>query len=312
MHPTFSILLFTTLAGAGYGLLFVLCVGILLGLVPPEPLLGLVGMGAALALITAGLLCSLGHLRRPERAWRAISQWRSSWLSREGLAAILTFIPASLLAVGWVAMGRTPWLLGLLAALGAIVTVVCTGMIYQSLAPIPRWHHRLTTPVYLALSLTTGLVLAAPLTGYWLDKPWPHLAALLALPLAWLIKWQWWRRTDRAAPATTIEAATGLGALGRVRLLEPPHSGSNYLLNEMGFRVARKHAAKLRRIALVLGALVPWLLLAVALLAPGPAFAIVLAVLAALAALAGTLVERWLFFAEARHVMTVYYGEPAV
>ena len=81
MHPAPSILLFSTLAGAGYGLLFVLSLALLAGLLPPDPLLGLIGMGSALALITAGLLCSLGHLRRPERAWRAISQWRSSWLS---------------------------------------------------------------------------------------------------------------------------------------------------------------------------------------------------------------------------------------
>src|SRR5688500_14669975 len=130
MHPTFSILLFTTLAGTGYGLLFVLCVGLLLGLLPTDPRLGLMAMGAALVMITAGLLCSLCHLRRPERAWRAFSQWRSSWLSREGVAAVLTFVPAGLLAVFWATAGTAPWPLGLLAAIGAVVTVLCTGMIY--------------------------------------------------------------------------------------------------------------------------------------------------------------------------------------
>jgi len=38
----------------------------------------------------------------------------------------------------------------------------------------------------------------------------------------------------------------------------------------------------------------------------------VAAVLAALAAMAGVLVERWLFFAEARHTVTLYYGATEV
>lgn len=314
MHPTPSILWFTTLAGAGYGLLFVLATGALTGVIAPDPVAGLLGMGAALALIAAGLASSLGHLRRPERAWRAFSQWRSSWLSREGVAAVLTFVPAGWLALSWVFYGSTPWPLALLSALGAIATVVCTGMIYQSLAPIPRWHDRLTTPVYLALSLATGSVLAALLVGRWLTGSfaWLHLFALLALPLAWLVKWQWWRRTDRAAPRATIGTATGLAPLGKVAMLEPPHTSSNYLLDEMGYRVARKHAAKLRRLAPVLGGAVPWLLVAAAMLAPSPAFAVILAALAACATIAGTLVERWLFFAEAKHTMTLYYGEQSV
>jgi DMSO reductase anchor subunit len=314
MHPAPSILLFSTLAGAGYGLLFVLSLALLLGMLPATPVLGLVGLGIALALITAGLVSSLGHLRRPERAWRAVSQWRSSWLSREGVAALLTFVPSGLLAAFWVFGGAAPWPLALLSALGAVATVACTGMIYQSLPPIPRWRNPLTTPVYLALALATGATLAALLAGPWLTTPlpWLHVLALAALPLAWGIKWRWWQATDAAPPSATIGSATGLGAYGRVSLLEPPHTSSNYLLNEMGYRVARKHAAKLRRIALVLGGLVPWLLVLVAALAPSPAFAIVLTFLAAAGAMAGTLVERWLFFAEAKHTMSLYYGAQAV
>ena len=64
-------------------------------------------MGLALGLISAGLLSSAGHLGRPERAWRAFSQWRSSWLSREGVASVATFVPAGLFAIGWVFLGRT-------------------------------------------------------------------------------------------------------------------------------------------------------------------------------------------------------------
>ena len=98
MHPAYSVILFTTASGAGYGLLVWLALGGMLGLVPAERWLGIVGFGLAFALITAGLLSSTAHLGRPERAWRAFSQWRSSWLSREGVMAVATYVPAGLLA----------------------------------------------------------------------------------------------------------------------------------------------------------------------------------------------------------------------
>ena len=106
MHPAFSVVFFTTATGAGYGLLALL--GVLGGfqIIPPDFWLGFVGMGLALCLIAAGLLSSTGHLGRPERAWRAFSQWRSSWLSREGVASVATFVPAGLFGIGWVLLGR--------------------------------------------------------------------------------------------------------------------------------------------------------------------------------------------------------------
>src|SRR5258705_3560661 len=86
MHPAYSVIFFTTASGAGYGLLF--WVGLLapLGLLPASPAFGFTALALALALITAGLLSSAAHLGRPERAWRAVSQWRSSLLSRDGVA----------------------------------------------------------------------------------------------------------------------------------------------------------------------------------------------------------------------------------
>src|SRR5262245_16278734 len=105
MHPAYSVIVFTTASGAGYGLLFWLAILTVFDNLPPDPILGVVGLGTAFALITAGLLSSTAHLGRPERAWRAFSQWRTSWLSREGVAAIGTFVPFGLFAFGWLYVG---------------------------------------------------------------------------------------------------------------------------------------------------------------------------------------------------------------
>ncbi|MER8593247.1 dimethyl sulfoxide reductase anchor subunit [Mesorhizobium sp. M1182] len=310
MHPAFSVVFFTTATGAGYGLLALLGVLAGQGFIPPDFWLGLTGMGLALGLISTGLLSSAGHLGRPERAWRAFSQWRSSWLSREGVASVATFVPAGLFGIGWVVLGRTSgWaaVAGLLAAVGAVATVCTTGMIYASLKPIAQWHSRFTLPAYLVFSAMTGSVLLnALLQGFAAGSNMLLAAALLLTALGWGLKLATWRYNDRLEIPTNANTATGLSG-GTVRSLEWPHTEENYLLKEMGFRIARKHSAKLRQITQVLAFALPALLLVVAFALPWP-YAAALSILAPIAQLAGMLVERWLFFAEAKHTVTLYYG----
>jgi DMSO reductase anchor subunit len=310
MHPAFSVVFFTTATGAGYGLLALL--GLLggFGAIPADFWPGLVGMALALGLIGAGLLSSTGHLGRPERAWRAFSQWRSSWLSREGVASVATFIPACMFGIGWVFLGKSGgWVAvaGLLAAAGAVVTVCTTGMIYASLKPIAQWHSRYTLPAYLIFAGMTGSVLAnALLQGFKLGSTAMLIAALLVTLAGWSWKLATWRYNDRLEIPTTANTATGLAG-GTVRSIEWPHTEENYLLKEMGFRIARKHSAKLRRITQALAFAVPAILLAITFTLPQP-FAAVVSVLAAVCQVGGMLVERWLFFAEAKHTVTLYYG----
>jgi DMSO reductase anchor subunit len=310
MHPAFSVVFFTTATGAGYGLLALLGMLGALGFVQPDFWLGFTGMALALGLITAGLLSSTGHLGRPERAWRAFSQWRSSWLSREGVLSVATYVPAGLFGIGWMLLGRIDgWIAaaGLIAACGAVATVCATGMIYASLKPIAQWHSPYTLPGYLIFSAMSGLLLLnALLQGFGLGSRIGLALALLATLVGWGWKLATWRHNDRLEIPSTANTATGLAG-GTVRSLEWPHTEENYVLKEMGFRIARKHAAKLRRITQGLAFLLPALLLAAA-FALSPPLAAILSVLAAIAQLSGLLVERWLFFAEAKHTVTLYYG----
>jgi DMSO reductase anchor subunit len=310
LHPALSVIVFTTLSGAGYGLLA------LLGLLAPARMLPLdrsfaaTSLGLAFLLITAGLSVSALHLGRPERAWRAISQWRSSWLSREGLAALATYIPALLFAALWL-IGETEGIwaaCGLLAAAGSIVTVCSTAMIYRSLKPIRQWHNAWVMPGYLSLSAATGATWLAGLVIA-LEGMRPGLVLLAAafLGAAAAVKLAYWRSIATGRAASTLASATGLPAERTVRVLDPPHTEENFLLREMGYRVARRHARKLRRLALLLGFAVPLAALALAWLASGGIAGAAAALVAAASATAGVLVERWLFFAEATHTVTLYY-----
>ena len=164
MHPAYSVIVFTCASGAGYGLLIWLALaGVVGGWTARAPGLGLAGFVLAFGLITIGLLSSTAHLGRPERAWRAFSQWRSSWLSREGIAAIATYVVGGFYALLWVFGDPSGTallgLFGLLTLLAALATLYCTGMIYASLPTIRAWNMPHVAPLYVLFGLLTGRLL---------------------------------------------------------------------------------------------------------------------------------------------------------
>ena len=303
MNPAYSVILFTTASGAGYGLLALLgLVGFNHGPVSNFAF-GLVAVVVALGLITVGLLSSTFHLGHPERAWRAFSQWKSSWLSREGVASVVTYMPAVLFGAAWLDIVHAPaWIgpLGLATATMCAVTVFCTAKIYSTLKTIRAWNHPLVVPVYLAFAFASGgALLTAIATIFGRFQIFQVILTVVAL--LWLIglKFFYWRAIDNAARTYTMAAATGLGT--GVRQWEVPHTSENYIMKEMGFAVARKHALKLRNVVFVLFIIT---LLALAGCTQSPWFSFV----AAPAILIAAVVERWLFFAEAQHVVSLFYG----
>jgi len=311
MHPALSIIFFSTASGAGFGLLALTGIAVPLGLLPQNPGFGIAALALAVALAVAGLLSSTLHLGRPERAWRAFSQWKTSWLSREGVLSVLTFVPAAVFAMGWVIFGRTGGVFGLcgiLAAMLAVGTVYCTGMIYRSLKPIRQWHNCWVVSVYLALALMSGLLLLDLVVRFWAHPTALPVLTSIVVVFAWWLKERYWRFIDTASAPSSIESATGLGRRGRVRMLEPPNTEENYLLKEMGFRIARKHRMRLRFVTRVAGFAVPL----VATLAALFAASTIAAAIAVLGAALGLVVERWLFFAEAKHTVMLYYGADTV
>jgi len=311
MHPAFSVIAFTTLSGAGYGLLFLLGLAYARAPLPLSREFALVLIGVASALVIAGLSSSVLHLGQPLRAWRALSQWRTSWLSREGVAAIASLIPVAVLAVAvWHGeFGPVARASAVAISALALLTVFCTARIYTSLRAVPAWTDRAVLPAYLMIGLWSGAhigwALLAP-TGIGLGRA-PAIAMVVTGLAIGALKLGYWRRLSTGLLPDAGDV-TGLGRLGSVRALEAPHTEANYLTREMGFMLARRHRARLRPIALVLLVAVPLACVGwVSWRGPG----IGAPLLAAAAALLGAVVERWLFFAEARHVVMAYYGAPA-
>ncbi|WP_281973086.1 dimethyl sulfoxide reductase anchor subunit family protein [Ruegeria faecimaris] len=289
MHPAPSVIIFTTLSGLGFGLLFFLG----LGMPDVTGWVAFVFYAMAFGLSVGGLMASTFHLGHPERAWKAFTQWRSSWLSREGWCAVIALILMGLYALGAVIFGQRWGVLGVLGALFSLATVFTTSMIYTQLKTIPRWNMKLTPIMFLSFSFAGGSLLAGQVS----------LAVPLLVVAAVAQTFYWWQGDKAFANSgTNLGTATGLGQRGAVRAFEPPHTGTNYLLREFVHVVGRKHADKLRVISFVLAFLLPVILL----ILPFNHF---FALLAALSHVAGVAVSRWLFFAQAEHVVGLYYGK---
>jgi len=289
MHPAPSVIIFTTFSGLGFGLLFWLGIN-------PTPPTGWVAFAFfAIAYLGAvgGLLASTFHLGRPERFLKAFRQWTTSWLSREGICAVATLLTMALYGAGLVFFGTKITALGWLGALGALATIFTTSMIYAQLKTVPRWNHWTTPALFLGLSVAGGALLSGKVTV---------TLGLLVVTGA-LQAFAWFHGDGRfTASGTTMESATGLGHIGKVRAFEPPHTGTNYLMREFIHVVGRKHAMQLRVIALLLGFVVPVAFLLAS-------FNHWLALLAVVSHVVGVLTLRWLFFAQAEHVVGLYYGK---
>ena len=305
MHPAISVIFFTVTSGAGFGFLA------LVGLGVPLPESGTGAFFAALlggGLAVAGLISSTFHLGHPERAWRAFSQWRSSWLSREGVLAVATLLAFGVYALYWVFGGQRIGWLGLIVAFGSVLTVYATAMIYAQLKTVPSWNSGLTPVCYLLFALASGVLIAGSFGNWKFVGPLSTaFLAMLTVSLAWVAKYIWWVQSagnSLERRGSTPETATGLGFIGKVRLLEKPHSGENYLTREMVHRVGRKHARKLRMISVILGGAIPVVIAGLVLVTSLPNHMLFIAFLALMA---GLFVERWLFFAEAKHAVSLYY-----
>ena len=290
MHPAPSVIIFTVLSGLGFGMLAWLGIG----LPDVSGRTAFYFFFVSYALAVGGLLASTFHLGNPQRALKAFTQWRTSWLSREAWMAVISLSAMGIYAASAIFLGVKLPVLGWIAAALCMVTVFTTSMMYTQMKTVPRWSHPATPLIFLLYSISGGALLVGQVSI--------ATVLLLITGAVQLLVWAYADTRFKAA-GSTIETATGLGNIGKVRQYEPPHTGTNYLLHEMVHVIGRKHAKVLRIIALLGAFVLPALILS--LIGLGHIGALI----AILLHIAGLFVSRWLFFAEAEHVVGLYYDQ---
>ena len=306
MHPPFSMIFFTTLAGAAQGLLLVL-VGIQLAvqwrLAEAPQALFTTGAAVILVFSAIGLVAATFHLGRPMRAWRSAAMWRTSWLSREVI--VLPAFMAAVAAWGglhW--MGTPSMVAAILAAALALLLYLCTGMIYAAVKAIRQWATPLTPLNYALLGISSGMLLATALTAWLAPQFAPTLAKLtICLIIAGaLTRGATLWRNLRLVPTTTTQTAIGVRH-PKVEQKAQGAMGGSFNTREFFHGRTPQTVAAIRWTSALLGFAFPVLALA---LAPAATSAALLAMLCVIQ-LIGMLAERWSFFAEGQHPQNLYY-----
>jgi len=284
MKPALSIILFTTLAGAGQGLVVALAIASLMGMgVQP------VTLWIAAVLLVAGLVASIFHLGHPLRAWRAAAMWRTSWMSREVIV-----LPAFIALTGaWAWTGAQGPALPIAAILLSLVLWYCTAMIYVCIRFVQEWAHPLTIVNYAMLGLSSGAVLYCALVSP-AAAPW----AIALTVLAWITRALALRRNAKLKPMSTTQSATGIHH-PQVVQKSMGFTGGSFNTREF-FSGATAATLRHARVGFQVFAFA----LPILLLATGNPAALLLAVPVQFA---GLLAERWVFFAQARHPQNIYY-----
>ncbi len=322
MRPALSVIFLTTLIGAGQGLflaLYTVQLYVLFHLLPAPEAQSFYTLGSLIAalLLLAGLIASFFHLGHPERAWRAATQWRTSWLSREVivLPALLGTITLFGLA-HWLewrsALATLPSggrvdptvLFGALGTLLAFALFVCTAMIYACLPFLREWHSPLTVVNFIFLGGASGFTLASAFAVQAAPSLVGFLAgwALILTALALVARAASLVRNARLRPGSTAQSAVGVK---HPRIVQKSQGAMGGSFNTREFFHGAS-AQTMRAVAsgfLLLAFAVP-----VALLALGLAQDASWAFTAAFALqFLGLLGERWYFFAQANHPQNLYY-----
>ncbi|MEJ2299494.1 MAG: dimethyl sulfoxide reductase anchor subunit [Woeseiaceae bacterium] len=326
MHPAFSVIFLTTLIGAGQGLFLALITGKFYSLannIPAQDSISFYSLGSfiVLVLLGLGLFASFFHLGHPERAWRAISQWRTSWLSREVIVLpafmLLVFVYGISHYLGWnetlFVIGQNfeidpTIIIGVIASLMAFVLFVCTAMIYGCVKFIEEWHHWLTIANFTLLGIASGFMLAAAFSAYQgvelvaFFGTWAAIFMVLALVtrLASLY------RNATMKHRSTLQTAIGVRHTTIIQKAQGFMGGS---FNTREF-FHGKSQATLRFVKfafLLLVFIVPVILLAIAYTTSSATLPIAAFVVMYI----GLVLERWYFFAEARHPQNLYYQSMA-
>ena len=321
MKPAFSVIFLTTLIGVGQGLFLALFTQqsyALFDLLPHQDA-RFYGWGSMLALVftMAGLIASFLHLGRPERAWRAAAQWRTSWLSREvivlpafmgilflyGVAHLSGFDPVLLTLPSGLNINATI-ILGVVGTVLAFALFVCTGMIYACLRFLQEWHSPLTIINFILLGSASGFTLATLYAAMFAPAQtiffggWALIITMLGLLGRSVSLW----RNARLKPKSTTQTAIGIKHPRIVQKAQGAMGGS-FNTREFFHGKSESFLIAMKAAFLLLTFAFPLVLLAVhmsypSMLLPGVAF---------VAQYVGLLAERWYFFAEANHPQNLYY-----
>ena len=315
MKPDLSVIYFTVCSGTGYGIIISLLALFLNNNTNILISTKIIIIILSFFLIISGLISSTLHLGHPKRAWRALSQWRSSWLSREGVAAIITFIPLTLFMFFWILIenNKLAFILLIISSIFSIITTFCTAKIYSSIKAIPAWNNPLVSIIYILNALTLGSIFNFTILFIFEVRIYILENLIITLALKTLfIKLLYWYSIKKESKSN-IGTATGLGNKNSTSFFEGPHTGKNYLTSEMINNINISNSYILRLLVCIFTYITPtyYMIQKPYLIYDNNVINITLLLISFLAFF-GMFIERYLFFIESKHTISLYYGNKKI
>ncbi|MDH5473608.1 MAG: dimethyl sulfoxide reductase anchor subunit [Gammaproteobacteria bacterium] len=322
MHPAFSVIFLTTLIGVGQGLFLALFTGqsyAAAQFLPAQNGTGFFAMGSLIALLflIGGLISSIFHLGHPERAWRAATKWRTSWLSREVIALPLVM----LFVFAYGVMHYMNWdmvifvtstgvkfnlslLVGAIGSATVFILFLCTAMIYAAIKFLQEWSSPLTIVNYLLLGTASGFTLATAFSLYTAPELVDFFGvwAIIITVMAFITRSASLIRNARIKYKSSIQTAIGVRHNQIVQKAQGAMGGS-YNTREYFHGKTAMFLKSIKWVFMILVFPVPIILLSAGM--DDGNGSVLLA--AFLVQYTGLLAERWYFFAQSNHPQNIYY-----
>ncbi len=321
MQPAFSVIFLTTLIGMGQGLFLALYTGqvyFVLNVVDKASTVTFYSIGSAvsLGLLMLGLVASVFHLGRPERAWRSAAMWRTSWLSREVIVLPtvmgLIFLYGLVHYMGWnltvMTIGAVvidlSLIIGLVTTLAVFSLYIATGMIYACLKFLQEWHSPLTVINYILLGAVSGFTMATLIAAYKQPELIPFFAgwSIVLLVLAFIFRGASLIRNKRLRPKSTIQTAIGIRH-NQIKQKAMGFMGGSMNTRDFFHGKTALFFRSVKSVFMILVFAIPLVMLIIALIKPS----VMILAIATASMYLGLVAERWYFFAEGNHPQNIYY-----
>ena len=323
MNPAFSVIFLTTLIGMGQGLFLAIytqqvysVLDVIQKIETSTDMFFGIASAVSLLLLVLGLIASIFHLGRPERAWRAASQWRTSWLSREviilpivmgliflyGLIYIMQW-DLTIMNIGSISINLS-LVIGALATLAVFSLYIATGMIYACLKFLQEWHSPLTVINYILLGSASGFTLATLIAAYKQPELLSFFAdwSIVLTVLAFIFRSASLMRNKRLRPKSTVQTAIGIRH-NEIKQKSMGFMGGSVNTRDFFHGKSRFFIRSVKTIFVIMVFIIPLSLLSISLFHVST----LLLGIAMASMYIGLLAERWFFFAEGNHPQNIFY-----
>jgi len=321
MHPAFSVIFLTTLIGVGQGLFLALYTGESYAVVELLPAQNqdfyVWGSVISVVFLIGGLISSVFHLGHPERAWRAATRWRTSWLSREVI--VLPIVIGAIAVYGFVhwlgwdlknfgyetnVRGDLTLLLGAFGVAATFALFLCTGMIYACIKFLQEWATPLTVINYTLLGVASGFTLATAFAAYTAPELVNFYAgwAIIITVAAFITRAASLIRNAKIKAKSSMKTAIGVRD-NRIKQRSMGFMGGSFNTREFFHGVSIVMMKSIKWLFLVLVFAIPVTLLSIGISQDSTPMLIAAFVVQYI----GLIAERWFFFAQANHPQNLYY-----